>query len=284
VNKLPIGLVTDSTADIPSSLCQQYDIRMAPISIQFGQDTYEENVTIDRATFLRWLDEKPIPTSSQPAPGRFVQIFQDLLQAGYEQILCVTITSKHSGTYQSAVLASSMVPQAKIAVWDSLAISMGTGYQVLAAARMAEQGLGSEAILEHLVEIRAGMQTYLSPSTLRYLQKSGRVGTLSGALASLLEIKPILYVNNGLLDTKEKIRTRGKALERMGNLVAQDLATAKSVRLAVAHAQVPEEAQQLRQRLEGMLPCVEFHTVELASSLTVHGGPGVIGVMGYGEG
>jgi DegV family protein with EDD domain len=283
MNASSIGIVTDSTADIPLPLLRQYNIQVVPINIQFGQETYEENVSIDRATFLRWLDEREMPTSSQPSPGRFTETFQALVEEGYEQILCVAITSKHSGTFQSAVLASSMMPQVKIEVWDSLAISMGTGYQVLAAARMAEQGMSLEAILERLDRIRSGMRTYLTPATLKYLQKSGRVGTLSGVLASLLAVKPIIHVKNGTLDVGERVRTRSKALKRTAELIAEDLAEARSVRLAVAHAEAFEEARSLGGQLEATLNCVETHIVDLASSLTVHGGPGLVGAIAYGE-
>ncbi len=283
MNASSIGIVTDSTADIPLPLLEQYNIQVAPISIQFGQETYEENVTIDRATFLRWLDEREMPTSSQPSPGRFAEVFQALVDDGYEQILCVAITSKHSGTFQSAVLASSMMPQIKIEVWDSLAISMGTGYQVLAAARSAEQGMTLEEILGRLERIRSGMRTYLTPATLRYLQKSGRVGTLSGVLASLLAVKPIIHVEDGTLDVGEKVRTRSKALKRITELIAKDLAGARSVRLAIVHAKALEEARSLGEQLGAMLNCVETHIVDLALSLTVHGGPGLVGAIAYGE-
>ena len=283
MNTTSIRIVTDSTADIPPLLLQQYDIRVVPINIQFGRETYEENINIDRATFLRWLDEREMPTSSQPSPGRFTQVFQTLVEEGYEQLLCVAITSKHSGTYQSALLASSMMPQVQIEVWDSLAISMGTGFQALAAARMAERGASLEAILGQLEKIRDGMRTYFTPATLKYLQKSGRVGTLSGVLASLLDIKPIIHVEDGTLDVREKVRTRGKALKRMVELIMEDLAGAGSVRLAIPHAEALEEARWLGDQLEAVLNCAETHIVDLACSLTVHGGPGLVGVIAYGE-
>jgi DegV family protein with EDD domain len=283
MNAASIGIVTDSTADIPLPLRQRYDIRVVPINIQFGRETYEEDTTIDRATFLRWLDEREMPTSSQPSPGRFAEAFEALIEDGYERLLCVAITSKHSGTYQSAVLARSMVPQVEMEVWDSLAISMGTGYQVLAAARMAEEGASLQAILERLKDIRSGMRTYLTPATLRYLQKSGRVSALSSILASLLAVKPIIYVEDGALEVGEKVRTRSKALKRMVDLVREDLASAKTVRVAIAHAQALEAARWLDERLEETMNCVETHIVDLACSLTVHGGPGLVSVIAYGE-
>jgi len=278
-----IKVVTDSTADIPSELLERYDIRLVPINIQFGTETYREGIDIDRPTFFRKLDEYPtIPTSSQPSPGQFVEVFRPLAEDGHA-IISIHVTSKHSGTYQSALLAKSMLPEANIEVFDSLSISMGTGYQALTAARAAEEGKSMGEIIELLEGIRARTSLYLTPATLRYLQKSGRVGTLSGVLASLLDIKPIIHVEDGTLDVREKVRTRGRALQRMVELIMEDLAGARSVRLAIPHVEALEETRWLGEQLEAVLNCVETHIVDLACSLTVHGGPGLVGVIAYGE-
>ena len=158
MNASSIGIVTDSTADIPLPLLQQYDIQVVPINIQFGQETYEENVTIDRATFLRWLDDREMPTSSQPSPGRFAQVFQTLVEDGYEQILCVAITSKHSGTFQSAVLASSMMPKVKIEAAVSSDMTDKVIEAISKAANTGKIGDGKIFVsaLEQTVRIRTG--------------------------------------------------------------------------------------------------------------------------------
>jgi len=272
-----IKIVTDSTADVPPSLMQRYDVRVAPINIQFGQETYCEGIEIDRPTFFRKL-EVCMPTSSQPSPGQFADVFRPLLAEGHS-ILTIVVTSKHSGTYQSALLAKSMLPDANIEVFDSLSISMGTGYQVLVAARAAAEGKSMGEILAVLEAMRAGTHLYFTPAVLKYLQRSGRVGKLSGALASLLKVKPIIKTENGVLEAFEKVRTRGKAIDRLVELTAQGVGTTEPVKLAVIHAEVPEEAQALRARLEQTFNCEEIHVIDLACSLTVHGGPGIIGIV-----
>ena len=272
-----IKIVTDSTADVPQDLMQRYDIRTVPINIQFGQETYQEGIDLDRPTFFEKL-EACIPTSSQPSPGQFVQVFEPLLGQGHS-VLAIVITSKHSGTYQSAELAKSLLPKADIAVFDSLSITMGTGYQVLAAARAAEEGKSMAEILRILEKIRSGMYIYFTPATLKYLQRSGRVGKLSGALASLLHVKPIIKVEDGTLEAFEKIRSRTKALDRVVELTERAVGTTDPVKLAVIHAKADDEAEALRARLQQRFNCEEMHVVDLACSLTVHGGPGIIGIV-----
>ena len=274
-----IKIVTDSTADVPQPLLERYDIRTVPINIQFGTETYQEGIDIDRPTFFRKLEEV-MPTSSQPSPGQFAEVYRELADQGHS-ILCVVITSKHSGTYQSAVLAKSMLPEADIEVFDTLSISIGTGYQVLAAARAAEEGQSMEEIIQLLEGIRSRMYLYLTPATLKYLQKSGRVGKLAGALASLLNVKPIIKVEDGVLEAFEKVRTRSKALDRLVELTAEAVGTTEPVKLGIPHAEVPDEAEELRERLESTFNCDEMFVVDLACSLTVHGGPGIIGIISY---
>jgi len=274
-----IKIVTDSTADVPQELMKRYDIRQVPINIQFGTETYQEGIEIDRPTFFRKLEEV-MPTSSQPSPGQFAEVYKELAEQGHS-ILSIIITSKHSGTYQSAVLAKSMLPEADIEVFDTLSISIGTGYQVLAAARAAEEGKSMGEIIQLLEGIRSRMFLYLTPSTLKYLQKSGRVGKLAGALGALLNLKPVIKVEDGLLEAFQNVRTRSKAIDRMVELTAEAVGTTEPVKLGITHAQVPDEAEKLRQRLERAFNCDEVIVVDLACSLTVHGGPGVIGLISY---
>jgi len=274
-----IKIVTDSTADVPKELLERYDIRVVPINIQFGMETYQEGIDIDRPTFFRKLEEV-MPTSSQPAPGQLVEVYGELAEDGHS-IISIHVTSKHSGTYQSALLAKSMLPEAEIEVFDTLSISIGTGYQVLAAARAAEEGKSMGEIIQILEGIRSRMYLHLTPATLKYLQKSGRVGSLAGALGSLLNVKPVIKVEDGTLEAFQNVRTRSKAIDRLVELTEEAVGTTEPVKLGIPHAQVPAEAEKLRERLERTFNCDEMHVVDLACSLTVHGGPGIIGIISY---
>jgi len=276
-----IKIVTDSTCNLPPGLIQRYDIKVVPTNIQLGSETYEEGVTIARDTFYRQIEELGImPTSSQPSAGQFVEVYRELASQG-RSILSIHITSKLSGTCQSAELAKSMAPELEIEVFDSLSISMGTGFLVLAAVRAAEEGKSMMEILDLLRGIRSGMNIFFTPATLKYLQMSGRVGRLQEALAALIKIKPIIKVEDGVLQAFQKVRTRRQSLDRLLELTEEAVGTSDPVRIAVIHAEAAEEAQAMMEKVRMRFNCVETFVDDLSITLAVHGGPGLIGLIAY---
>ena len=276
-----LKIVTDSTANLSPEQYQRHDIRIAHITIQFGTETYTEDVDIDRELFYRKIDElRIIPTSSQPSPAAFAGYYRELTEQG-DSILAITITSKHSGTYQSAMLAKDLVPEADVEVFDSASISFGTGCMVLEAARAAEAGETRERILERLAMMRENMSLIITPATLKYLQMSGRVGGLQAALASVLSIKPIIRVEDGLLGVCGSVRTRSKALDRLLDMTEEAMGTADRIKVAVIHARSPEEGEGLLARVKARFNCQETWIGDLVSSLSVHGGPGILGIFAY---
>jgi DegV family protein with EDD domain len=276
-----IKLIADSTCNLSDQLIKKYDIAIAPIAIQFGEETFEEGIDIDRELFYRKIDELGIiPTSSQPSPAWFERYYREYHDQGYE-ILVITVTAKHSGTYDSASLAKSMVPEATVEVFDSASISLGTGWMVVEAGRAAERGEDLQSIVAKLERIRENSVLYLTPATLKYLQMSGRVGQLQGAIASLLDVKPIIYLKDGVLEAGENIRKRSKALDRLLELLAQDFDSDTPIHLAVIHARADKEAEKLLERAKSMFNVKEYLMEDLVSSLAVHGGPGVVGLFAY---
>ncbi len=272
-----LKIIGDSTCNLPPELLQRHKIPVGPIAIQFGEQSYDEFITIDRDLFYRKIEETgTIPTTSQPSPAWFAEQYRQAARARMP-VLVITLTSKHSGTYQSAVLARSMVPEADVEVFDSASISLGTGWMVLEAARLSQAGRSRSAILQRLTTIRSHSHLYLTPATLKYLQMSGRVGKLQGALASLLHVKPIIILKDGMLEASENVRTRGKALERMLSL-AESAVGAAPIRMGVIHARAPEEGQELLSMVTARLNCEEVMLEDLVPSLAVHGGPGVLGL------
>jgi DegV family protein with EDD domain len=213
-----LKIIADSTCNLPPELLARHQIPIAPIAIQFGEQSFDEFLTIDRDLFYRKIEETgTIPTTSQPSPAWFAELYRQAAREG-APVLVLTVTGKHSGTYQSAVLARSMVPEADVEVFDSASISLGTGWMVLEAARLSLAGRSRSAILQRLTTIRRHSHLYLTPATLKYLQMSGRVGRLQGAIASLLNVKPIIILKQGVLEARENVRTRGKAIERLVSL------------------------------------------------------------------
>jgi len=280
-SKTMIKIITDSTNNLSPDILERYDIRVAPVSIQFGDETFEEDIDIARDLFYRKIEELGIiPTSSQPTPAWFARFYQELTEQGHS-ILVITITSKHSGTYDSAMLAKSMVPEADVEVFDSLSISLGMGWMILEAARAIEADHDRKRILQRLTEIRDRAKLIITPATLKYLQMSGRVGRLQGALASLLNVKPIIVLKDGVLEAIENVRTRGKALDRVIELIENAVGTSEPINLAVIYARAQEDGRKLLERAKARFNCREILMADLVCSLAVHGGPGILGLFAY---
>lgn len=273
-----IEVVTDSTCNLPVELLRRYDIHVLPINVQLGQATFQEGVNLDDEYFYGQVESGVVPKTSVPAAGSFAQVYRELAP-GASTILSIHITARLSGTCQSASVGASLVQGgAKVVVYDTASISLGTGFMVLKAAQMAEGGAGEEEILQTLDFMKVNTRIYLTTATLKFLQASGRVGKLQGALASLLDVKPIIKVEDGLLEAVEKVRTRRRSLERLLELTVEAMGR-RPVELAVAHARALPEAQRLCQEAQRRLNCQEATVHDLVHSLTVHGGPGIVGVI-----
>jgi DegV family protein with EDD domain len=276
-----LKIVVDSTCNLPPDFLSRHDIRVAPISIQFAEETFEEGIDIDRALFYEKIEAMGIiPTTAQPTPAWFAKFYRELHQQGHA-ILAITITSKHSGTHDSAMLAKSMVPEADVEVFDSLNISFGTGFMIHEALSMIKDGLDRAAILDRLHRIRDRTSLFLTPATLKYLQMSGRVGRLQSALGSLLDLKPIIAIEDGELAAKENVRTRSKAVERILELTEENIGASELANIAVVHANAPDEGQALLARALARFNVNDHLYGDLVPSLAVHGGPGVLGLFGY---
>lgn len=278
-----IKIATDSTCDLPAKYLEEYDVTVVPINIQFGTDTYLDGVDIDRDTFYRKIDELGVlPTTSQPSAGQFEERYRLLLEGGATDILSLHVTAKLSGTFQSAELAREILEdQVRVHPFDSACGSAGLGFMVLEAARMAGDGQGTAEILERMKTIRERMNIILTLKDLRFAQMSGRVGTLQSSLASLLNIKPIVLLEDGLLDVAEKVRTQRKAIDRTVEMMVERVGTSAPVNLAAIHAQAPDLGQELLDRAKALFNCRETFLADLTTSLVVHFGPGTLGLIAY---
>jgi len=278
-----IRVVTDSTCDLPAEYLQEYGITIVPINIQFGTETYEDGITLDHAAFYRRIEELGIlPSTSQPSAGQFREHYERLRKEGATDILSLHVTAKLSGTLQSAELAREML-QGQVAVYpfDSACGSAGLGFMALEASRMARAGKCVDEILTRLEILRERMSIILTLKDLRFAQMSGRVGKLQSSLASLLNLKPIVMLQEGLIDVTEKVRTRRKAIDRLLEIMVERVGTSAPVNLAVIHAQDPEPGEELLHRARARFNCQESFLADLTSSLVVHFGPGTLGLVAY---
>ena len=278
-----IRIATDSTCDLPQDYIDRYNIKVVPIVIHFGDEMYLDGVTIDGPTFYGMIEERQeLPKTSQPSPGDFATTYREVAATGEsDQIISIHVTGKLSGTCHSAQMAADMVKdEIAVEVFDSLGGSAGLGYMCIEAARLAEAGTPLPDIVARLEYIRGAVNIFLTLAELRFAQMSGRVGRLQGTLASLLNVKPIIYLEDGIIDARERVRTRRRAVERMLELTAERVGDSP-VNLGVVHAEALEEAQALLSQAQAMFNCQESYVNDLALGLAVQFGPGTLGIVTY---
>jgi DegV family protein with EDD domain len=275
-----IALVTDSTSSMPQELIEKYEIIVAPQVLIWGNETFEDGVDIMPGEFYTRLAKASImPSTSQVTVAKFLEIYKQLLEQDY-QILSILISTKLSGTVNSAVQAKAMLPAgAPIEIIDSNTTAMGMGFHVLAVARAIKQG----ATLSECVALaqKAIGQTgiFFAVDTLEFLHRGGRIGGATRFLGTMLNFKPILEVRDGQVEGIERVRTRTKSLNRIVELAVEQIGNRTPVRLASLHANAPEDAQIVRKQAAEKLNPIETYFSEVSPVIGANAGPGVVGLV-----
>jgi DegV family protein with EDD domain len=277
-----IKIVTDSTAYLPDEYVQAHDIRVVPLYVHFGSEAFREGVEITDAEFYDRLKAAPeLPTTSQPSAGEFYEIFQELVEAGHE-VICLTISSELSGTYNSATAALEMLGNVPVSVVDSRSTSVGLQLLVEASVEGAEAGRPRQEIVDEVNAIKAELHVLFVVDTLEYLQKGGRIGPAKALMGTMLKIKPILFLNDGRIEPLEQVRSKRKALQRLLELVYERVGGNNSkVAAGVINALVPEEAASVAEELGSRVSCERLTVADLGPVVGTHTGPGVVGIAAY---
>lgn len=217
-----IAFVTDTDCSLPEDLAARYHIQQVPITVQFGEDSYLTGVSIDDSALFERVDrENKLPSTAAPSPGQFLEAYEKAFAAGADSILCFTVSSAISATYNNAVNARRLLAERDITVVDTLSLSLGQGFMVMAAAEAAQHGASKEEGLAQAQDVAQRIHLFAALATLKYLAMSGRVGSIAAGMAGLLSIKPILTIQDGKLEMVERIRTQKKAWSRAIELTAQ---------------------------------------------------------------
>lgn len=276
-----LRIVIDSAGDLPAEWIDQYQIDIIPINIHFGEQMYLQGVNLSNADFYRMAGaSKVFPKTSQPSPQQFIQFYRQIAQPG-DIILSLHVTAKLSGTFASAQMAAQeLAGEFTVIPFDSACGSAGQGYMAREARRMDRSGATLEAILDRLKEIRSGVQIILTLDTMEYARRSGRVKALQAALASLLNVKPIIILKDGVLELGDRVRTRRKALEFVADEMARRMAGKPSY-IAVVHAQDPGSAEQLGDLAHSRLNCQDYIVTELSIGVAANLGPGTVGIIAF---
>jgi len=277
-----VAVVTDSCASLPDSFYEKYNITMIPYFIHIGKESLRDLVDINRDEFLDYLRKaKELPKTANPGAGDYLEAFKSAAKRAKE-IVSIQMTSIGSGAHQAALLAKEMaakvLPDVRIEVVDTRNVSMGHGWMALEAARAALRGASLDdilALIQRMIPVTRMLQT---ADTLRYLYMGGRIGRAKHLMGSLLNIKPILSMEDGVIVPLGQERSRRAVYRRMVELIEANLGKRAKIKAAIVHAADEDAANVLRGLIEESFECVEMLVTHLSSALAVHTGPGTVGV------
>jgi len=280
-----VGVLTDSCASIPEALIEKYNIKVVPYYIHRGMETLRDLVDVQREEFFRWLPTATkLPTTASPGPGDYLQAVREMAQRTRE-IVSVHMTSLGSGAYQAAVAARDMardlLPDVRIEVIDSRNVSLCQGWMVIEAARAALDGASFESVIDCVRQLIPKTHMIQTADTLRYLYMGGRIGRAQHLVGSLLRIKPLIGMEDGVIVPLGTARSRARAYRRIAEMMEEAVGHLGRVKVAFVHAAAPQEVEKLRRLVEERLTCVETLVAELSPALGVHTGPGTVGVCYY---
>ncbi|MBO8138449.1 MAG: DegV family protein, partial [Desulfotomaculum sp.] len=277
-----VAIVTDSTCDISKEEFKKYGINLLPLKVVYNDRQYMDRVEIEPQEVYDSMKNET-PKTSMPSPGEAVNLFEKLAKEGFTDVIAIHISSGLSGTYQMVkTVARQMKNIINIEVIDSKALSLGLGFLVLEARRQIEEGIDFEEVVKRLRGLQKKVKVFFVVKTLEYLRKGGRIGYVAGTIGEMLNVKPIISINEeGKYYTYDKVRGRKRSLNKLVEIV-REYAEGKKLKLAVMHADALEEARSVAKKLQ--LPNLDLVGVgEISPAMVVHAGPGLVGVAFYEE-
>ena len=271
---MTVKIVTDTLSDITADLAKQLGITVIPLYVRFGEEIYRDRIDITSEDFYRRLVNEPkLPSTTQPSPNDFMEIYKKLAEET-DEILVITISSKMSGTFQSAIQAKDSVQgKCQVEVVDSLHVAMAEGLIVISAVNAVKQGanLKEAADMAHSAMSRIHLVAYFD--TLKYLAKGGRIGKASGLVGSLLSVKPILTIKDGEMAPQTRVRSLSAGLDYLYNTVA---GASKIEAVALEHATTTAEADKLVERLDKIYPKEKIYRSVISPVIGTYSGPGAL--------
>ncbi len=278
-----IHVVTDSGSDLPKEVREKYNIHVVPLTIQFGEDIYVDGIELSAKAFYQALKEALVlPSTCQPSPADFVKCYESISKPG-EHIISVHLSSELSGTYQSAVLASTMLEDRHIHVLDSKSASIGIGLVTLAVAEAVQNGASVEDAVKEGERVIEEIEVFFVVDTLEYLRRNGRIGAASAIVGSLLNIKPVLTLKDGIVTPYDKIRGKSRALKEISDIFKRYLTAHpnRKVRIGITHADSISEANIIRDELISDFDMKDILIEYIGATIGVHVGPGTVALLWY---
>lgn len=274
-----IQVITDSDSNLPFELAEKYGILLVPITIQFGEESFADNIDIKNPEMFDRIDKSgKLPTTAAPSPAAFSKAFKTAFDGGADSIICITVGSKISRTYESALIAVEDFSGKKITVIDSEYLTMGQGYMALTAVDAINGGASHEETVAKVRTMIPRCILYGSLSTLKYIALGGRVSSLAASMANMLNIRPILCMRDGKLEMLEKVRTRKAAMDRLVELLVKAVGDKSVERICIVHVLNDEDAEFLKSKLASKLKLpAQVDYYDFGPGLSVHTGVGLVG-------
>jgi DegV family protein with EDD domain len=274
-------IVTDGSADMPADWIEKYGIKILPLNIQIGDKCYQEGINLTRDQFYGMVTRYGIiPKTSLPSPRQVMDFYQRFANLG-DTILSIHLASKLSGTFSIVqTAAQELKDKFKIYTFDSGGGSAVLGYMCREARRLEQAGTPIQDILDRLDSMRRRITLVFTVDNLEFARLSGRVNSFQSTLSSLLHIKPIIVLRDGLLELSEKVRTRRKSLDRIIELVRQKVGD-RAVNIAIVHAMDLLDAEEMVKKVRSILNCQDVILTDLSIPVASHLGPGTIGIVAY---
>ncbi|MEU6166580.1 DegV family protein [Streptomyces tanashiensis] len=273
-----VAIVTDSTAYLPRQTRERHAITTVPLTVVIGDRALEEGNEISAKALAEALQKRRSVTTSRPSPEVFAEAYRQAAEAGAQGVVSLHLSAEVSGTYDAAVLAAKGAPL-PVRVVDTRMVGMALGFCALAAAEVAEAGGSLDEAVAAAEKRASGTSAYFYVDTLDYLRRGGRIGAAQALLGSALAVKPLLELDGGRIELREKVRTASKAIARLEE-IAVERAGSGSVDIAVHHLSAPERAAALADRLRERVPGIEeLQVSEVGAVIGAHTGPGLLAVV-----
>lgn len=274
-----IAILVDSGSDVPSDFVKEHNIFVAPLKIIYKDREYEDRLDITPQQIYDRLGEE-IPKTSLPGSDRVTALFDEIVAQGYDTVLIITISTGLSGTHNMLRMMAEQYGKFEYHMVDTKNIGIGAGQQAMLAAQMLQEGKSLDAILDALKVSAEQSKVYFVLDTLEYLAKGGRIGKVSAILGGLLKLRPIISCNtDGIYDTVAKVRGNVAALSKAISIAVEEAEKHVRYTVAVAHGSALEEANRVLEELKRRLPkCERFLKTDVSPALSVHTGPGLIGI------
>ncbi|MDI9884176.1 DegV family protein [Streptomyces sp. HNM0645] len=273
-----VAIVTDSTAYLPPQTMELHGITAVPLTVVLGSQALEEGTEISARSLAQALQKRRAVTTSRPSPETFAAAYRATAETGVTGIVSLHLSSEFSGTYDAAVLAAREAP-VPVRVVDTGMVAMALGFCALAAAEAVDAGGSLDEAVAAAEKRAAGTSAFFYVDTLDYLRRGGRIGTAQALFGSALAVKPLLQLEGGRIELREKVRTASKAIARLEEIAAERAGTGP-VDIAVHHLAAPERASALAERLRERVPNLgELHVSEVGAVIGAHTGPGLLGAV-----